>query len=227
MSELKACPFCGGEAKEHIGSIKGGCLCSNDACVVFAKIFYIDTWNTRPTEDKLRERVKELDSVIDSNKRDWVTRSKSLHSKIKSLEQRVEELEAKNVTLDTDRKSLKFHRDGLRDENEKLREENETADEKYEEFESVISMGFNVTIEALEQKLESSELKLKEAVLALEVFKDCQSWSEKEKTCWEKGQILTEALAKCNKECEHCKSMNKSTRSDLVTFCPICGREIT
>ena len=95
MSELKACPFCGGEAKEHIGSIKGGCLCSNDACVVFAKIFYIDTWNTRPTEDKLRERVEELDSVIDSNKRDWVTRSKSLHSKIKSLEQQLESSELK------------------------------------------------------------------------------------------------------------------------------------
>ena len=53
---------------------------------------------------------------------------------------------------------------------------------------------------ALEQKLESSELKLKEAVLALEVFKDCQSWSKKEKTCWEKGQILKEALSNCNKE---------------------------
>ena len=45
--------------------------------------------------ESLEQRVKELDSVIDSNKRDWVIRSKSLHSKIKSLEQKLESSELK------------------------------------------------------------------------------------------------------------------------------------
>ena len=119
--------------------------------------------------ESLEQRVKELDSVIDSNKRDWVTRSKSLHSKIK----------------------------------------------------------------ALEQKLESRELKLKEAEESIDAFKRFFSGS-KDLTIDDITKIahICEMgcrfdSAKCNKECEHCKSMNKSTRSDLVTFCPICGREIT
>ena len=53
--ELKPCPFCGREAEKHTGSFKDGCMCTNDKCVLFARIFLIKAWNTRtnPMLEKL------------------------------------------------------------------------------------------------------------------------------------------------------------------------------
>ncbi len=56
--KLKPCPFCGSEAREHIGSIKNSCLCPNEKCILFARIISIEDWNTRPIEDKLKEYIQ-------------------------------------------------------------------------------------------------------------------------------------------------------------------------
>lgn len=45
--KLRKCPFCGVEAEKHIGSFKDGCFCANEECILFAKIFSIQDWNTR------------------------------------------------------------------------------------------------------------------------------------------------------------------------------------
>jgi len=67
--ELKLCPFCGWEAVKHNGSIKDSCLCPNERCILFARIFSIQDWNTRPEPKKVEgDLVEELERIIeDSN----------------------------------------------------------------------------------------------------------------------------------------------------------------
>lgn len=55
--ELKPCPFCGGEAELHDGSFKNGCLCRNEKCMLFARIFPIEQWNTRPDYEEPEAEV--------------------------------------------------------------------------------------------------------------------------------------------------------------------------
>jgi hypothetical protein len=59
MTELKRCPFCGSIPRRlHVG----GVVCNNN-CKNIA-VYPEDTWNTRPIEDELNARIKELEEVI-------------------------------------------------------------------------------------------------------------------------------------------------------------------
>ena len=65
MSELKPCPFCGGEA--HYNPYLNKVWCSNKECEGNSGSWKIAEWNTRPIEDALRaenERLKELNNDI-------------------------------------------------------------------------------------------------------------------------------------------------------------------
>ena len=64
--ELKPCPFCGNNAKLHIGATKNACLCDNEKCILFARVIYIDAWNTRPTEPQQVNQGSEWESVEDN-----------------------------------------------------------------------------------------------------------------------------------------------------------------
>ena len=67
MSEekLKPCPFCGSEVEYHSGSIKDACICPNRKCLLFARIFDVKLWNTRPIEEQLQEELEDHKSIID------------------------------------------------------------------------------------------------------------------------------------------------------------------
>lgn len=64
--ELKPCPFCGCEAKEQDIIIVGRGLCKMVFCekchIDFKNPTAIDRWNTRPVENKLSEKIKELNA---------------------------------------------------------------------------------------------------------------------------------------------------------------------
>lgn len=57
--------MCGSEAKEHIGSFKDGCLCPNEKCILFARIFKIKEWNTRVEDERVKKAIEECDTLID------------------------------------------------------------------------------------------------------------------------------------------------------------------
>jgi NMD protein affecting ribosome stability and mRNA decay len=59
MSELKPCPFCGGE---DIRTEPGINLNYCDKCSAEANI---EHWNTRPIEDALNKRIAELEAEIE------------------------------------------------------------------------------------------------------------------------------------------------------------------
>jgi len=55
MSELKPCPFCGGEAELCYSEVDTFCR----KCNVMQET---ELWNTRPIEDALRKRIAELEA---------------------------------------------------------------------------------------------------------------------------------------------------------------------
>ena len=55
MSELKPCPFCGGEAELCYSEVDTFCR----KCNVIQET---EMWNTRPIEDELRARIAELEA---------------------------------------------------------------------------------------------------------------------------------------------------------------------
>ena len=55
MSELKPCPFCGGEAELCYSEVDTFCR----KCNVMQET---ELWNTRPIEDELRARIAELEA---------------------------------------------------------------------------------------------------------------------------------------------------------------------
>jgi len=77
MSELKPCPFCGGEASIEYDGLYRWVECLNSKCEASARVFmfindvgnadYIvaQNWNTRPIEDALNARIAELEGKID------------------------------------------------------------------------------------------------------------------------------------------------------------------
>ena len=58
MSELKPCPFCGGEAELCYSEVDTFCR----KCNVMQET---ELWNTRPIEDALRLRIAELEAEIE------------------------------------------------------------------------------------------------------------------------------------------------------------------
>ena len=80
MEELRACPFCGGEAEYYDGEIDPGNWCVTYTCkkccaegeqcfgrtLDEARAAAIAGWNARPEEDRLRARVNELEDVLRS-----------------------------------------------------------------------------------------------------------------------------------------------------------------
>ena len=58
MSELKPCPFCGGEAELCYSEVDTFCR----KCNVIQET---EMWNTRPIEDELRARIAELEADND------------------------------------------------------------------------------------------------------------------------------------------------------------------
>ena len=58
MSDLKPCPFCGGEAELCYSEVDTFCR----KCNVMQET---ELWNTRPIEDALRLRIAELEAEID------------------------------------------------------------------------------------------------------------------------------------------------------------------
>ena len=58
MSELKPCPFCGGEAELCYSEVDTFCR----KCNVMQET---ELWNTRPIEDELRARIAELEAESD------------------------------------------------------------------------------------------------------------------------------------------------------------------
>ena len=58
MSELKPCPFCGGEAELCYSEVDTFCR----KCNVMQET---ELWNTRPIEDALRLRIAELEALVD------------------------------------------------------------------------------------------------------------------------------------------------------------------
>jgi len=73
MSELKPCPFCGGEAKYQMAGLRN-CIVQCDRGALCLHLApndkpgeARDSWNTRPTEDALRaelECMKEQETLI-------------------------------------------------------------------------------------------------------------------------------------------------------------------
>lgn len=64
MSELKACPFCGGEAVCGQNNINA--TCKNKECLMFPSWYPIEKWNTRPIESALQSRIAELEERIET-----------------------------------------------------------------------------------------------------------------------------------------------------------------
>ena len=64
MSELKPCPFCGSIEQFVDGNI------TSSKCRCFSTDMYddvwVDNWNNRPIEDKLREENERLRKVVDA-----------------------------------------------------------------------------------------------------------------------------------------------------------------
>jgi hypothetical protein len=69
----------------------------------------------------------------------------------------------------------------------------------------------------IEQSLIQTIIKLRDG---LEVFSDCQSWSEKEKTCFEKGEILRKLLSDTAKYATENQDDSKAYAEDK---CHVCG----
>ena len=67
MSELKKCPFCGGEAQVNTWTMHGitesRCFCSNSDCPNSVRTVALEQWNTRPIEDALHARITELEAA--------------------------------------------------------------------------------------------------------------------------------------------------------------------
>lgn len=62
MSELKPCPFCG-ESVFQLDEFQMSHML-NPACLLNCHTAYIDMWNTRPIEEKLRAENERLNKVI-------------------------------------------------------------------------------------------------------------------------------------------------------------------
>jgi hypothetical protein len=65
MDKLAKCPFCGGEALLFRGI---GCMlvkCANAGCPLHDVDMGVASWNTRPLESALRQRVEELQAILD------------------------------------------------------------------------------------------------------------------------------------------------------------------
>jgi hypothetical protein len=58
MTELKRCPFCGAEPQ----LLEDTVFCANPLCGMSTMEVFL--WNTRPIEDELNARIKELESEI-------------------------------------------------------------------------------------------------------------------------------------------------------------------
>ena len=58
MSDLKPCPFCGGEAELCYSEVDTFCR----KCNVMQET---ELWNTRPIEDALRLRIAELEALVE------------------------------------------------------------------------------------------------------------------------------------------------------------------
>ena len=59
MDELKPCPFCGGGIEE----VREAWWCNH--CRISIAIGGMVEWNTRPIEEALRARIKELEERVD------------------------------------------------------------------------------------------------------------------------------------------------------------------
>lgn len=79
MSELKPCPFCGGESEMgyvyYEGPVAPAPLprCKKMGCIGYSHLEFHDAdevaiaaWNTRPIEAELRARIKELEARVES-----------------------------------------------------------------------------------------------------------------------------------------------------------------
>jgi hypothetical protein len=60
--ELKPCPFCDGEAYQPDEGVY--VWCSNRNCIGTNAVGNTDEWNTRPIEDELNARIKELERQV-------------------------------------------------------------------------------------------------------------------------------------------------------------------
>jgi len=68
MSEMKPCPFCGGEptsSNEFDDEVLFyGCTKDIDCPMYDAPFVNLENWNTRPIEDALNARVAELEALV-------------------------------------------------------------------------------------------------------------------------------------------------------------------
>lgn len=104
MSELKPCPFCGGESTEN-RDISNSIYCKK--CFAEIDTDCVD-WNTRPIEDALHARIAELDAEVTKGHElqdaycDRIAELENEHNvwligasnAVKNLEARIAELEA-------------------------------------------------------------------------------------------------------------------------------------
>jgi len=93
MSELKPCPFCGGEAELCYSEVDTFCR----KCNVIQET---EMWNTRPIEDELRARIAELEMNIRHNAL-WQASEDAeerahLEKLVPDLKKRIAELEAES-----------------------------------------------------------------------------------------------------------------------------------
>jgi Lar family restriction alleviation protein len=82
MSELKKCPFCGGEAEiiYDIGWYTGSCnACGAISQSDLGNSGAIEVWNTRPIEDALQARIDELAKDISDIRMLWNKAFKTQH----------------------------------------------------------------------------------------------------------------------------------------------------
>ena len=68
MSELKLCPFCGGEAQVNTWTMHGitesRCFCPNSDCPNSVRTVALEQWNARPIEDALRAEIARLQEKL-------------------------------------------------------------------------------------------------------------------------------------------------------------------